>query len=340
MLPLPNNPLIVAAVQALCCAGPAARVHDGGWRTSRDGSPYYEFWSGSGGRIGVRIASEDPQRAWETVEAMSALTLDTAVALLSALCSKPFLGLTRAPRRESVRLGAPAVLAAKQYSRYGAERIRFASAIAEEMERLLLLRFDIFNYPGFSPTARAWSRAGVSRADVCLLERVADGAVDPLECSMGQALRFGAWAEFWLNAGGPMWVAPIPQAILALDHRDNRGADILAKKTALLLTLNWAVARRGSKTIETDVRTFLRRIGELQRPSVETSRHSGRFADRFEEALFRLADSELMDIVLLGESAAAMRAQGRRWFDTWLDSGLVIHRPAFLDTSEAPQQTA
>jgi hypothetical protein len=336
MLSLPNNPLIVAAVQAICCGGVNARLKDGGWRETREGFPYYEFWSGTGGRIGVRIAHENPASAWRVVESMSALTLDTAAATLSGLCAGPFRATTRAPRRDTVRLGAPAVLAAKNYTRYGAERVEFAKSITEELERLLLLRFDIHNYPGYSPKARAWNRAGVTRLDVALIEADEEaGAVDPLECSMGRPLRLGAWADHWLNAGGPMWLSPLPQAILALDHRENRGADLLAKKTALLLALNWGALKRG-KTIETDVRTLLRRIGELRRPSAEALQHAGRFADRFEEALFRLADSGLMDISLLGETAAVSRSQGRRWFDIWLEAAIIIRRPNFLEAIEAP----
>ena len=122
--------------------------------------------------------------------------------------------------------------------------------------------------------------------------------------------------------------------ILALDHRDNRGADVLAKKVALLFSLKWG-ADRQSKVIKTDVRTLLRRVGELRRPSADALQHSGRFADRFEEALFRLADRGLMEISVLGESAATLRAQGRRWFDAWLESGVIARRPDFLEAGES-----
>lgn len=338
LLPLPNNPLIVAAIQALCCGGPQARLLDGGWRRTREGFPYYEFWSGSGGRIGVRIDLADSDAAWRTIESFSALTLDTAVALLSGLSAAPFRAVTRSPRRGSVHLGPAAVLAAKQYRRYGAERIEFANAVQAEMAKLLLLRFDIHNYPAFNPKSRSWNRAGVSRSDVALIETCSgDEMADPLDCGSGKPLRFGAWADHWLNAGGPMWVSMLPQAVLALDHRDNRGADVLAKKTALLIALNWGAMRRG-KTIATDVRTFLRRIGELRRPSADSTQHAGRIADRFDEALFRLADRGLMDVSLLGEAAAALRSQGKRWSDTWLEAGMIIQRPSFIDAAEAPDR--
>src|SRR5690606_1732303 len=214
---------IVAAVQALCAGGPSARLTDGGWRRDKDGAPLFEFWNGSGGRIRVRVAGEEAAAAWAEVESFSALTLDAAITLLAALAADHHRAATCAPRRESVWLGAPAVLNAKSYRRYGAERAQFAAAVDVEIERLTKLRFDIVNYPAFDPGARSWRSEGVSRADVRLFE-TAEHPIpqDANDCRRAQPLRFGVWAEHWLNAAGPMWASPLPQAVIGLDHRENR----------------------------------------------------------------------------------------------------------------------
>jgi hypothetical protein len=334
VIPTPNNPLVVAAVQAICCAGPHAHANEGGWRNGRDGFPHYEFWSGSGGRIDVRVEAEDAEAAWRVVNDFSALSLDVAIALLSGLCSGPFRSMTRAPRRGAVRLGTPAVLAAKGYGRFGAERLKFASAIEAEIDRLLMLRFDVKKYPAFNPRTRTWDRNGITRSDIALIELAPEPPPpDPRECSMGRPLRLGDWADHWFNGGGPMWLSPLPQTILAFDHRNNRGVDVLAKKTALLLALNWGAMRR-EKLIHTDVRTLLRRIGELRRPSARSLQHSGRFVDRFEEALFRLSDEAIMDVRVRGEEAADLRARNRTWFEAWLVAEVVTARPAFMSSFE------
>lgn len=147
MLSLPNNPLIVTAVQALAAGGASAHVLDGGWRTSREGAPYFDFWSGSGGHIRARVASDEPQGAWSDIEAFSALTIDVAIALLAALAAPPFRSATSAPRRAPLRLGAPAILALKRYHRFGKEREHFAGMVEAEIARVLRLRFDIQAYP-------------------------------------------------------------------------------------------------------------------------------------------------------------------------------------------------
>lgn len=333
LLSLPNNPLIVAAVQAICAGGDQAELNEGGWRCDKLGAPVFEFWNGAGGRIKVGIDAA-PQEAWADVEAFSALTLDCAVSVLACLASTPFRASTAAPRCEHIWLGAPAVLAAKGYKRFGAERVAFAEVVDRELERLMRLRFEILSYPAYDPTVRKWNSAGVSRSDLSLFELEPNaGSPDLNDCSRGKPLRFGGWAQHWLNAGGAMWVSPFPAAVLQLDHRSNRGADALAKKIAVLLALNWGATRKRYEQ-SLDVRTLLRRVGELRRPGASTSAHAGRIADRLEEALLRLTEMQVLPNRLSSEEAAAMRAQNRRWFDVWCQSQVSFVRPPFIGSDD------
>jgi hypothetical protein len=218
----------------------------------------------------------------------------------------------------------------KNYTRFGEERRAFADAVDAELMRLLRLRFEIVNYPGFNPAERRWSRTGVTRRSVRLFERGdASREPDPYDCERSLPLRLGVWAEHWLHAGGPFWLTRLPVAILRLDHRDNRGPDGLAKRIALLLALNWGAARRTNE-IRMELRTLLRRLGELRRPSAEPLAQVGRFVDRVEEALMRLDEQRIMRAGVATDAAAAMRVLGRRWFETWLGSEVVFQRPDFL----------
>ena len=330
LLALPNNPLIVTAVQAICAGGIDAELNEAGWRRDRAGAPTFEFWSGSGGRIKVSVARE-AEEAWADIASFSTLTLDCAVAVLACLASDPFRAASAAPRCEPVWLGAPALLAVKGYKRFGAERAAFADAIDAELERLMRLRFEIIAYPGFDPAARKWSKAGISRAGLSLFEEAAEATLrDRHDCHRGRPLRFGAWAQHWLNAGGAMWVSPLSEAVLQLDHRNNRGADALAKKVAVLLSLNWGAARKNSE-LRIDIRTLLRRVGELRRPGATPLAHAGRIADRLEEALLRLSETGILPNRLLSDEAMVMRAGGRRWFESWCEAQIAFSRPAFLD---------
>jgi hypothetical protein len=329
---LPNNPLIVAAVQAICAGGPSAAEVDGGWRRDKAGAPIFEFWSGSGGHIYASIEGAD---AWADVVSYSALTLDCAIALLAGLAADPFRPQTSAPRRDHVWLGAPAVLTAKGYRRFGAERAAFADMVDAEIAKIQRLRFRLVNYPAFDPATRKWSRAGISRGGLSLFEAAgSDREPDPCDCARGTPLRFGAWCENWLNAGGAMWVSPFPQLILQLDHRDNRGADALAKKIATLLALNWG-ATRNSKEVCMEVRTLLRRTGELRRPGRGGTVHPGRLADRLEEALLRLSEAGILKSITHSELALSRRAASQRWCEDWLESVIAFSRPDFIGAAEA-----
>jgi hypothetical protein len=331
---LPNNPLVVAAVQAICAGGADATRKEAGWRRDKSGAPTFEFWSGSGGRIKVTVAGP-AEEAWADVAAFSPLTLDCAVIVLACLASDSFRAATAAPRCEPVWLGAPAVLAVKRYKRYGAERVEFADAVDLEIERLMRLRFEIQSYAGFDPVVRKWSRAGVSRVGLSLFELASGaGLRDPFDCHRGRPLRFGDWAQHWLNAGGAMWVSPLPDVILQLDHRNNRGADALAKKIAILLALNWGAARK-NRELRVEVRALLRRVGELRRPGAAAVAHVGRLADRCEEALLRLTESGILPNRLWSDRALAMRAESRHWFEAWCEGEVVFERPRFIAPNAA-----
>lgn len=328
---VPNNPLVIAALQAICAGGPHARALDGGWRRSQSGFPVYEFWNGAGGRVLVRIEAHDPAAAWEEVSLFSSLTLDVAVALLSALANDHFRQFTCAPRREPVTLGAAVVLNAKGYRRFGAERELFAAAIAVEMNRLERLRFDVITYPGLDPVSRKWKRDGITRANLALVEQAEhhpmESANDRAPCAFARPLRFGAWADHWLNSAGLVWTAHVARDILRLDHRENRGADPLAKRVALMISLSFAAAR-DAREIRLTPRLLLRRVGLLPRLDMARPAHSGRIADRLEEALLRLSERGLLGSKFGGEAALTLRAANRRWFEDWLEAEIIFRRPS------------
>lgn len=173
----------------------------------------------------------------------------------------------------------------------------------------------------------------MSRDDVALLEHAEnEGADDPRECERGVSLRYGAWAEHWLNASGSVWISPLPQSLLVLDHRDNRAPDTLAKKVGLLAALSWG-AKRDAKEQRLSVRALLQRTGELRRPGAAPDKHAGRLADRLDEALSRLSDRQILEGRLLADDARALRAAGRHWFTDWLEAEVVFAPPRFITDS-------
>jgi len=317
-------------MQAIYAGGPNAQACESGWRKDKSGAPYYDFWSGSGGRIRVWIEESSNAAAWQDVASYSALTGDVAITLLASLASDSLRASTCSPRRESVWLGGSAILYAKNYRRFGAERLEFAQAVETATHRLLNLRFDILNYPGFDPVSRTWKRDGITRLGVALLDL--DEEQPPVAndtCAGAAPLRLGAWADHWLNAAGPMWVSSLPDALIKLDHRASRGADVLAKKLGILMTLTWGAAR-DQKHQAHEMRALLRRAGELRRPGAQDAHYGGRLADRFEEARLRLDEAGIFRMQVQSADADLARSDGRRWFEDWLGAKIKVARPNFL----------
>jgi hypothetical protein len=110
---------------------------------------------------------------------------------------------------------------------------------------------------------------------------------------------------------------------------------------AVLPALNWGATRKRSEQ-NLDVRTLLRRVGELHRPGATTSVHAGRIADRLEEALLRLTELHILPNRLFCDEATSMRAQSRRWFDAWCQGQVSFARPPFIlsDDIEAVRKTS
>jgi hypothetical protein len=100
----------------------------------------------------------------------------------------------------------------------------------------------------------------------------------------------------------------------------------LAKRIALMMMLSFAAAR-DTREIRLTPRLLLRRVGVLPRLDQARPAHSGRIADRLEEALLRLSEQELLKSRSRTEEAHRLRATNRRWFEDWLESELVFLRP-------------
>ena len=105
--------------------------------------------------------------------------------------------------------------------------------------------------------------------------------------------------------------------VLTFDHRLNRGADVLAKKLGLYLSL----AGADSRSLVRSVRALLRAIGAMN--EVASGARSGRLADRFEEAILRLEENGLFALAYR-RGGAALQTRMKGWVKTWLDAELVI----------------
>lgn len=337
---IPNNPLIASAVAALLKGGPRAADLLGGWSESPDGRLVYRHVGRKRGEIAVYadLCADDraplPSIAdqWAYVRSLSPLTADVLLMVLAQLCDPSQRGRAMYPALSPVKVTVNRLLGYKRYSRWGLERAQFRTSFADEIGRLQKLRFDIRKYPGWDTTMDRWNARGLDFLGDCIFEvaNARERYCAERENRLLEAawlIRAGHWTEWWLNTRGTVWTSTIPNQLLTLDHRRNRGVELLAKKIGLHMLLLWGAVRTRYTFIRR-VDHLLEDIGELVAPAQRDSHWAGRLRDRLDEALLRLQESSLFAEVSWPQGRGPGdldRSKG--WVDHWLASIVRICLP-------------
>jgi hypothetical protein len=250
-----------------------------GWRTG-------ESCAQIDARIGlepmrVRLHALDADTAWREVVALSPLALDVLVILLDRF---------QTAGAEVLLVRCAEILEAKGLRRWGEERRLLEQQVGREIMRLGRLSVGLGEEPVFQVTPLDDESRFVVALDP---EKKAEWARAP--------------------------ACAVSRRILQFDHRNNRGADVLAKKIGLYFSL----AGAGSRPVARSVGASLKAIGahaELSQPG-----RGGRLADRFEEAVLRLQERGVFEIAYAkawDRSLGDARLKG--WLKGWLAAELRV----------------
>lgn len=335
---IPVNPLVATAVGALLNAGPSASARLGGWQADERGAPVYRQFGKKAGEIRAYFAVDGATAdadAWTMVSEAGVLTLDILVSLLAQLCDPRTRDRTKYPVGEPAALSASKIMRYKNLSLWAANRAQFVERIAQEIRCLESLRFDLVGVPVWDPSRQRWNPSGVTVKGIRLFEigeaEVAgSSAADGSPKDRAWLVRFGMWTQWWLNTTGKVWTGSIPKEVVELDHRSNRGIELLAKKIALNSFVLWN-AIRSRAAVERRVENLLEDIGELPASGDRTGHWAGRMRDRFDEALLLLRERGVVDDVQWNDRfapGAADRSKG--WVEPWLASKVLLQRPSWL----------
>ncbi len=355
---IPNNPVIAAAIAAILNGGARARCLRGGWCDSDDGTPIYRLYGRKGGCITISIA---PDRAnfdgasvetdpWSLVERLSPFTADIAFAILAQICEPSTGNKSLYPIAEPVRITADAILGYVSIKRWGVERQRLRKRIRQEIQFLQALKIDIQEYPAWDPMIRRWNSNGISVSgdrlfDVSLEETYQPANGCPhIQPNVAWLVRFGQWGDFWMNSRGRVWTGPILQSLLELDHRENRGAELLAKRIGEHMIL-LSVVVRNTGTMERRIDHLLESVGELPEEESRGAHWAGRIRDRFDEAMLTLREIGLFESVAWSEGYGPGDSdRNKGWVHNWLSSKVAVlfaptlwaQKKSLLGASPAP----
>lgn len=228
--------------------------------------------------VSVRLHAGDAMAAWREVGAITPLALDVLTVLVDRFQAEGV----------EVRLVRCAeILEAKRCRRWGEERHALEAQIARELLRLGCFSVGDDDQPLFAVTP-----------------------LDDGPTSFVVTLRAGL-----KDAWDVVPVRTVSSALLEFDHRTNRGADVLAKKLGLYLSL----AGAGSRPVSRSVRRVLTGIGAHE----ALGARGGRFADRFEEATLRLQERGVFAVAYRGGDLPAAQARNKGWLKHWLDAELT-----------------
>ncbi len=336
---MPNNPLMQAGMRAISSGGKLARVLQGGWKDPGHGVPVYRYFGSKSGevtvypqqRTGPAESLPTTETLWGFVESLNPFTSDVALAVLAQMVAPSTGDRPKYPLLEPVEITAPAILQYKGIQRYGEERRLLEQRIAEEMERLRTLTFDVHQWPTRNPeTPAKWTREGASWQgdhlfDIVNVEKWQEGLIDgePQRIEVAWRVRAGQWAYWWMNSQGRVWVAHMARVLLELDHRENRPAAVMAKALGVQLAF-WV----GPRTIERRIDGLLQDIGELPIPKERNRHWAGRTRDRFDEAWLVLKESDVVtDVVWPNGYGPGEGDRSKGWVERWLNAKVIITLP-------------
>lgn len=328
---VPDNPATTTVIAAIYAGGPRARNLLGGWKTSPTGGPIFERLLRNGGRIlaypGIETRPDaslpTAESLWSFVERLGPFTADVALAVLAQMVEPSNGKRPQYPLLEPVPITAEAILRYKGIQRYGMERRILELRIAEAMDQLQALRFDVEQLRANDPAANKPIKGGASwRGDrlfdiVKVTKWQEDLFGERKQIGVGWTVRAGQWAYYWFNAQGRVWLARMSKALLELDHRENRPAAVLAKKIGWYLS---TVASR-SRTFYIQIRKLLEDIGELPVPEARDKHWAGRTRDRFDEAMLTLREAGVLQTVEWPDGYGPEDTdRSKGWVQRWLDA--------------------
>ena len=275
---------------------------------------------------------------WGYVESLSVFTADVALAVLAQMCEPSVGDRPKFPLLQPVQIKAHDILRYKGIQRRGGERRALLRRIHDEMERLRGLKFDVECFGTVDPTtgrSESVSWRGDRLFDIVRLEVIQETLLgETRDIEVAWQVRAGQWAYSWLSPQARVWVGKMARALLELDHRDNRGPAVLAKKLGQRVLLLYHALRR-KNPLKLSIRNLLTDIGELPQPQARDAHWAGKTRDNFEQAMLRLGPGDsLTDGVSIFQKVEWPEGHGpddsdrcKGWPERWLSASVSITMP-------------
>ncbi|OIQ53126.1 helix-turn-helix domain-containing protein [Neomoorella thermoacetica] len=293
--------------------------------------------SNSNGQVLVwvdpRVESEMAVWTMEQIEnylsTLSDFTADVALSVLSALAE------AKAPLLQPTIINADKIIKQKGMQAWGQNQKILRQIIEQEMENLQHLRFEVQQLPAIDPETGKWNTKGFNWQRDRLFDIVRIEKYDQNNIAIMWSVRAGQWAYYFLSPSARRWVCNLAGALIRLSHRQDRKAEVIAKRIGYYtMMLRWRLAKGQP------LRWNIKSLCEAIKLDPTTDSHPGRFREAFENALEMLVEKRIFDRIEYPHGYWNDVDRSKGWVERWLEYEITFVLPNENEINEIENQDA
>ncbi len=327
--PVGNNPPCHVLFEAVAKGGPNARKQGKGWK-GRDNNPESPVFRNPQRVKGDWTVYFDPQAdspipPWGRVEGLSALHTKLGLFAFAKICDPR--NNMRYPSKEPVGVSY--------------EDLRRALGLREKpmAEFKPLADRLVKDWADLKATVRGiminGKPDGIAECSLFIISKVWDKQFEMFgdRVQIGWLFDPGPWARYYFNRDAKPWLSTLQQALLNLDHREARRAEVLALHIATLLFVVAGGDQFKEGAITRTVTDLLEIAGRLPEPEHQGAHWANRTAEALHAALETLLGARLVATVEFGPTYPDPGDRGKGWVPRWLNATVTLTTPeaaAFL----------
>ena len=307
---VPDNPITSTVVQSVMHSGKPLGVLESSWRTEH-GKLVFSA-SRTNGTVEISVPDTTEHRA---VLEKSDTLLDTF-----GLCC--MAGCQAVQVNEPVVLHMSELLSAKGFSGYGEARKRIADKIAQDILFLGAMFVRVQDLPQLSEGKKK-KIIFVRTFSGQFMECARLDVDSPKYYDTYWSMRFGLWANHYLNPDEFYWFSRLPKEILQWDYRVSRPKELIGKKLGYAFVGFSEGSSKKPREMRRRVGSVLQAIGELPVPEHRGKNWGKLVRQRFENGLGLLEDQGIVAEHKYTDTAFVEAS--RYYMAPWLNSNLVIN---------------
>jgi hypothetical protein len=294
LCPVPNNPATKTLIRALFLGNQDMSLWPTGWNL-RGGKPIFETRDASGGTIKISLTNPDGEvptvrpfeQQIETVKSFTSFTADVLMAVLCQICHNFCENKTDTPHCQTTLISSSLLLRYKNIQSRGEKTWTIRENIAREMEKLRLLRISMKNVA--NPLNKKQKSPDIDCEALNIRVRQRRFNIRTFRyIPTAWEVTPGKWIQPWMATDSVQFIGNLHKSLLQLDHRDQRGADTMAKKLGYAFFTVPGGTYYLKNGVDMRISKYLETIGEYTDQESREKYTMGRKLNTFEKALEKL----------------------------------------------------